>query len=130
MAAGFAVWSCFIAVVFVCVDIPLQSLALPLSLLPPEFPLLALPLPLDPLLFPLPASPLFPLFEVDPEPEPPFEPVPLDDPEDEPDPLPLDEPELCDIAEVARARERAETARIFVSICLSSCWLQRSNHRL
>jgi hypothetical protein len=114
-AAGSAVFSCEVPLVLFPVAMPLQSLALPPSLLAP--PLLPLP-PFEPLppLLPLPLSPALPLFEVDPEP---LE-VPELDPEFEPEPEPLPLlPELCAIAEVARPMESTEAAIIFKNMVSS-----------
>ena len=96
-------------VVFLVVDIPLQSLALPPSLLVP----LPLPLPLL-LLVPEPLFPLEPLLLPDPDE------LPDVLPELEPEPLPLPLPLDCwASAEVARPIDRADTARIFKNMVFS-----------
>ncbi|MDK4740339.1 hypothetical protein PH547_15765 [Rhizobium sp. CNPSo 3464] len=107
--AGFAAWSCFIVVVFFDVDIPLQSLAFPLSLLAPLPAASPLLVPLvvlapEPLLLFMPLS--------DPEPE------GVEVPEPAPDPLPL-VPDCWASTDVARPRERADTARIFKNMIFS-----------
>jgi hypothetical protein len=95
-AAGLAAWSCFIVVVFFDVDIALQSLAFPASLLAPLLvPLVVLPL--------LVLEPLVLLVPVSPEPEDVDAPEPLP----ELDPLPL-LPDCWANADVARPMERTD----------------------
>ena len=111
VVAGLAAWSCFIVVVFFDVDIPLQSLALPPSLLAP--------LPLVPLLLEVPApEPLFVAapFVLPPEPEVEFVDVPELVPVFEPDPLLL--PDCCANADDARPMDRNDTARTFINMVL------------
>ncbi|MBB4569339.1 hypothetical protein [Rhizobium leucaenae] len=106
-AAGLAAWSCFIVVVFFDVDIALQSLAFPASLLAPLLvPLVVLPL--------LVLEPLVLLVPVSPEPEDVDAPEPLP----ELDPLPL-LPDCWANADVARPMERTDTAMIFKNMIFS-----------